>query len=82
MIAINTSTNNFVYGLFLYFLIIKMVLVFKAGWIQELSDSTVVGLSRVVASGVVYLRFWGDFWFQQPKPGVMTKFLTGTDHET
>ena len=31
---------------------------------------------------VVNLRFLGDLSVMKPAPGVMTKFLTGTDHQT
>ena len=82
IIVINNSTNNFVYGLFLYFLVVKALVVFKENWIQEVSDSTNVRVSRVVAFFVAWLRLWGDFSVQEPGPGVMTKFLTGTDHHT
>ena len=57
-------------------------MVFKENWIQEVSDSTNVRVSRVVALAVAWLRLYGDFCVQEPGPGVMTKFLTGTDHQT
>ena len=81
IIVMNISANNFVYGLCLFLMIIKALLLFK-GSQTDVSDSTIVCCSRAFGLVVVYLRFLGDFWVMQPAPGFMTKFLTGTDHQT
>ena len=81
ILVMSISTNNFVYGLCLFFMIIKIVLIFK-GSQADVSDSTIVKHSRIFGLIVVYLRFLGDLSVMKPAPGVMTKFLTGTDHQT
>ena len=74
--------NNYVYGLYLYFLAIKALVIFKGGWILEIPDSTIVGFSRFLAVTLVSLKILGDIWYQKPAPGVLTKLLTGTDQQT
>ena len=84
IIFINVSVNNCIYGLYLYFLTIKALVIFKGGSILEVSDTIIVGLSRISALVVVILRYIGDFWLLdlKPAPGIMTKFLTNTDQQT
>ena len=74
--------NNYVYGLYLYFLAIKALVIFKGSWILEIPDSTIVGFSRFLAVILVSLKVLGDIWYQKPAPGVLTKLLTGTDQQT
>ena len=81
IIVMNISANNLVYGLCLFFMIFKALLLFK-GSQTDVSDSIIVCCSRAFGLVVVYLRFLGDFSVMNPAPGLMTKFLTGTDHQT
>ena len=81
IIVMNNGANNFSYGICLFFMIIKTLLIFKRSQ-ADVSDSTIVGGSRIFGLVVVILRFVGDFLVMQPAPAVMTKFLTGTDQQT
>ena len=82
IIFISATLNNYIYGLYLYYLVIKTLVIYKGSWILETSDTTIVRLSRILAVIVVDLKYLGDFWLQKPAPGVLTKLLTGTDQQT
>ena len=82
IIFISVTLNNYMYGLCLYFLVIKALVIYKGSWILEISDTTIVRLSRILAVIVVNLQHLGDSWLTKPAPGVLTKLLTGTDQQS
>ena len=82
IIFISVTLNNYMYGLCLYYLVIKALVIYKGSWILEISDTTIVRLSRILAVIVVNLQHLGDSWLRKPAPGVLTKLLTGTDQQT
>ena len=63
-------------------LVIKALVIYKGSWILEISDTTIVRLSRILAVIVVNLQHLGDSWLRKPAPGMMTKLLTGTDQQS
>ena len=63
-------------------LVIKALVIYKGSWILEISDTTIVRLSRILAVIVVNLQHLGDSWLTKPAPGVLTKLLTGTDQQS
>ena len=83
MISVSLNGNVYLFGLFQFFLLAKSVMIFKRSWIDEISDSWVIGCSRSFALISTFTRFMGDFLTSKGGPaGVMTKFLTGTDSQS
>ena len=82
IIFISVTLNNYMYGLCMYYLVIKALVIYKGSWILETSDTTIVRLSRILAVIVVNLQHLGDSWLRKPAPGVLTKLLTGTDQQS
>ena len=80
-IMIFTQVNGgfYMFGLFQFFLMAKAAMIFKPSILNELSDSWLIGLSRIFATVYTVISFVGDCLILEAKPGVMTKFLTGTD---
>ena len=82
MIFLSLNVNVCLLGLFQFFLVTKAVMIFRRPWLDEVSDSWVIGFSRSFALMYTFIRFMGDFLTRKVRPGPMTRFLTGTDAET
>ena len=84
IIFINMTANNYIYGLYLFFLTIKALVISKRSWLLEVSDAKIVWFSRLVAVIVVSIRTIGDYLLLdlKPAPGILTKLLTSTDQQT
>ena len=59
------------------FLIVKAILIFKGHWIADLSDTLVIGTTRLAALIYTTLILLGNYWLQGAKPAAVTVFLTG-----
>ena len=79
MIFIAINTTVYMFGLFQFFLLAKAVMIFKQSIMDEISDSWIIGLSRTSAAVYAFIRYFGDYMTQEARPGVLTRFLTGTD---
>ena len=79
-VAINNVVDML--GLFQFFLLAKAIMIFKRPIMDEVSDSWIIGLSRTSAAVYTFIRYLGDHLAQEARPGVLTKFLTGTDAKT
>ena len=75
------NSSLYFFGLLQSFLVTKAILVFKGQWLNEVSDSTVIWLSRILALVIVTIRFLGDFMVNSSREATMTLFLTSTDSE-
>ena len=82
IIFLSLNVNAYMLGLFQFFLAAKAVMIFQRSWIDEVSDSWVIGLSRSFALVYTFIRFMGDFLTREVRSGPMAQFLTGTDAET
>ena len=64
------------------FIVCKAILVFRGGWLAELSDLSFKRITRVLAWVCTCLILYGNYYVEGAKPAVLTTFLTGTLDKT
>ena len=79
IILILQNSDVYVMGLFQCFLLIKAIVIFRGSWLAEVTDSWILVFYRTSAVVYTFIRCIGDYSIQKPKPGVLNKFLTGTE---
>ena len=82
MICLSINTAVYIFGMYQFFIIMKAILVFRGSWVADVSDQTILWISRLFAFIWTGSRFFGDFMVPRNRAEAMTKFLTGTDQES
>ena len=82
MICLSINTAVYIFGMYQFSIIMKAILVFRGSWVADVSEQTILWISRLFALIWAGSRLFGDSIVPRNRAEAMTKFLTGTDQES